>query len=55
VSIEDLPSLISRLDLAPIAHRWSERVTMWDGWVFLAALTFILAAEWLLRKWWYLP
>ena len=55
VSLEGLDGLINGLDLSPLRYRWSERVPLWDGWMMLSILALLLTAEWVLRKWLYLP
>lgn len=55
VTLAELPELINRLDLSPLRYRWSERVPLWDGWGLLSLLALLLTAEWVLRKWKYLP
>jgi hypothetical protein len=55
VSLEGLDGLINELDLSPLRYRWSERVPLWDGWMMLSILALLLTAEWVLRKWLYLP
>src|SRR5690606_38175990 len=51
----DLPNLLDRLDAAPLRHRWSQTMPLWDGWGLLTVLAALLAAEWGIRKWKYLP
>ncbi len=55
VTLGQLPALIGRLDFSPLRYRWSERIPLWDGWTMLIALAVLLTAEWVLRKWRYLP
>ena len=55
VKLDQLPDLIGRLDLSPLRYRWSQRIPLWDGWTTLLLLAMLLTAEWILRKWRYLP
>jgi hypothetical protein len=54
-TIEQLPALVSGLDLSPLRIRWTERIVLWDGWALLLILAVLLTAEWVLRKLRYLP
>ncbi len=53
--VAELPAWMESLDLDPIRYRWSERLSLWDGWWMLGLLAALLTAEWSLRKWRYLP
>lgn len=55
VTIDQLPALVSGLDLAPLRFRWTERIVLWDGWALLLILMVLLTVEWVLRKLRYLP
>jgi hypothetical protein len=52
---ETTQSLIDSIDLSPLRYRWSKRIALWDGWTALLILASLLTAEWVLRKWIYLP
>jgi hypothetical protein len=54
-TLDQLPALLSGLDLAPLRFRWTERVVLWDGWTLLLALAALLTVEWVARKLRYLP
>ncbi len=54
-TVEDLPELVAGLELDPLRFRWTQRVSLWDGWVFLAVFAALLTVEWVARKLKYLP
>jgi len=54
-TVDGVSGLIDTIDLSPLRYRWSQRVALWDGWTALLILTLLLTAEWVLRKWIYLP
>ncbi len=54
-TLDTLPAMLDQLDLAPTRYRWSQHVPLWDGWAALSLLVVLLTAEWVLRKWLYLP
>lgn len=55
VHLPELAALVNELDLSPLRYRWSQQIPLWDKWLTLAALTTLLTAEWILRKYRSLP
>ena len=54
-TVDGVAELMESIDLSPLRYRWSQRVALWDGWTALVILALLLTAEWVLRKWIYLP